>query len=502
MRKTALLGLDLGTSGTKVMAFDLEGRELARFYRAYPLANPAPGQFELDPDEVWRAAADGLRHVASNLDDHRIEALSIAAQGEAVIPIDRTGKALAMAPVSADQRGEAHAEALATELGDAWIYGETGQPVSSLPTITKLMWWKTERPALHEQTSRYLCFGELALFRLGLEPTIDPSMAARTMAFGIERGTWSAEILDAAGLDADRLPPIRPSGTIVGAIPDTIAKSLSLPSGVQVVLGGHDQPMAALGAGVIGPSQALYSIGTTEAILSVVDGPSTAFGRSNIPCYPHVLADRWVTLVGNQSGGRLLAWYRHNMTLAGIGDGDHQAPDFDDLTATVDLDRPSGLLLLPHFAGSGSVLNDPNAKGALVGLTFDTSPGDLVKAVLEGITFEQALGVRALEEAGIKIDRLHAVGGGAHSSIWLQIKADILGLPISPVAIADAPCLGAALLAGIAIGAYPSPEEAVARAITIRPAVPPVANRNKAYANMLERYRELYQALRALCSWN
>ncbi len=284
MREPVLLGLDLGTSLCKLVAFDAAGMLLARACRTYPVNNPGPGRFDLDADAVWRAAEDCLRQVAAAPFARGIRALCLSVQGEAIVPVDRAGRCLAPAPISLDSRAAAEARDMEERLGAARIHETTGQPVSSLPSLPKLMWWRRHDPALHEATWKYLCFGEFALLRLGLEPAIDPTMAARTMASDIGRGCWWPDALDAAGIGEDRLATIRPSGEWLGCIPAAIARAFGLPEDVAVVQGGHDQPMGALGAGVISPGTALYSIGTTEAIVAVLPDFRSALPAQGIPC--------------------------------------------------------------------------------------------------------------------------------------------------------------------------------------------------------------------------
>ncbi|MBV9222237.1 MAG: hypothetical protein JOY94_22680, partial [Methylobacteriaceae bacterium] len=310
MADDIFLGLDLGTSGCKLIAFDAHGNERAAARRSYPSLRPEPGFVELDPDAVWAAALACFADLGAAELPGTVRTLAISAQGEAVMPVDSHGNVLAKSPISADMRGGPHATHLERELGAERIYALTGQPVSPLPSLPKLMWWREHRPDLVARTSRFLCYGELALLRLGLPPIIDEGMAARTMAYDVGARGWSGEILAAAAIPTDLMPQVRPSGLIVGSISNEVASELRLPHGVLVVLGGHDQPMGALGAGVIAPGAGLYAIGTTESLVAITATRSEDLGRHNIACYPHAVAGRFVALAGSQSGGRVLAWWR------------------------------------------------------------------------------------------------------------------------------------------------------------------------------------------------
>jgi xylulokinase len=490
------LGLDLGTSGCKLIAFDGSGTQIARAARPYAVTNPGAGLFELDAEQVWSEAEACFREIDARALPGRVAALCLSVQGEAFVPVDRDGRVLAPSPVSVDMRGTAAADALVERLGAERIYAITGQPPSPLPSLPKMMWFRTARPELFAATWKFLCFGEFALLRLGLPPVIDAGMASRTMAFDIAAGTWSHELLDAAELPVEKLAPVAASGTIVGALSARIAADLHVPEGVPVVLGGHDQPMGALGAGILAPGSALYAMGTTEALVAVLAERSPALGDRNIPCYPHVVPGRYVALAGTQSGGRVLAWYREAMSFDAEGVAD---PDsLDRLFSSLTDEPPAWPILLPHFAGSGSVLNDPASVGALFGLRFETSRAEILHAFLEGIAFEQALNLKALSDASSPVGELRAAGGGTRSSVWLQMKADIVDRPITRVSVSDASCLGAAILGRWAIEGRSPIEDLAGAMVTTAESYRPRPERTAAHARRFQLYRQLYAALRPL----
>jgi xylulokinase len=486
------LGLDLGTSGVKLVAFDPFGVEMGRASRSYATRHPAPGMAELDPDLVWNSALACFADLAPVFRLHRVVSLGISAQGEAVIPVARDGTVLAPSPISADMRGAPHIARLAEHFGAERIERITGQPVSPLPSLAKILWWQEEQPALADQVWKYLCYGDFALLRLGLPPVIDGSMAARTLVYDITEGRWSREILDAAGLDVDRLPAVAAGGTVAGTLPEPVASTLGLPAAVTVVVGGHDQPIGALGAGVIRPGQVMYSIGTTEALVSVVPSVNHALPRANIACYPHVLPGRYVALAGSQTGGRAIQWLAA-MLQAAPG----EASVLDRLE-TVAASFRDGPLFLAHLAGSGSVINDPESVGVFHGLRFDTTRDQLIGAVLEGVTFEQAIAAEAIAAAGVPVEELRAVGGGTRSAAWLAMKADILGRPIVQVQVSDAPCLGAAILGAVATRCHGSIEEAVSQMVRTGERHLPRDERRGWHAVRLDAYRQLYLAARSV----
>lgn len=489
-----LLGVDVGTSGTKAVLFDATAGALARAHRSYPLHHPAPGFFELDPEEVWTAVASCLQQIGREHGSKPIRALAISVQGEAVIPIGKEGRPLARSPVSADTRGAPYLDHLGKQLDPLQISQITGQPLTSLSSLTKIMWWREHCPDLYEQTRKFYCYGEFILSRLGVEPAIDESMASRTMVYDIRQKLWSPELLRQAELESSRFASVVPSGTVVGKMSDVTARYLGLPPNIEIVVGGHDQACAAFGAGVVDSQTALYSIGTTEVIAAVFDNPSNSLLEKNVPCYPHVVPGKHLALIGSQTGARLLEWFTETFVRVADSKVRPTALPIEKLTEGID-DQPGDLMLLPFFAGSGSVRNDSAAKGALIGLTFETGLEDIVKALLEGITYEQAAGLSHVPEIDEQVKIFRCGGGGARSAAWLRIKANILGRPIETLDVEDTACLGAALIAGCGIGVFDSPLTAVARLIRPGQRFEPDPKKHWQYRKKLELYGRLANQL-------
>lgn len=492
----SLMGIDVGTTGCKAVVFDEDGKILATAYREYPLLRPFPGWDELEPDRVWGSVSDCIREVNAQVKRDPVKALCVSAQGEAVIPLDKSGTVLGNSPVSSDTRTIAQVERLKAHPGAQAIYAITGQPTTTLYTVPKIMWWREHQPDLYARVWKFLCYGDFVTFKLTGEPVIDRTMAARMLAMDIRTNQWSNTILSAADIDAETLPIIQPSGYVVGEILAAAAGALGFERGVQVIIGGHDQPCGALGAGVLHSGEGVYALGTTAAMTLVIDAPSPALATDYVPCYPHVVPDALVVLVGNQTGGRLLRWYRDAMGAEERATAARDGRDVYDVIVGQIGDAPSPVFVLPHFAGSSTLFGDIRSKGAILGLTFDTTRADIIKACLEGVAFEQALIMRHLRAAGVKIDRLKAVGGGSRSAAWMQITADITATPVTAIKVSEAASLGAALLAGWATGVYPSLEAAVARTVTAGTVYEPQPERSALYQQRLDLYARLYPLLR------
>ena len=494
----SLMGIDVGTTGCKVVAFDEKGAVLAQAGLEYPLLNPHPGWFELEPDLVWSHICDCLRKVNEQLAHDPVSALCISSQGEAVIPVSRDGRALANSPVSSDSRNRYQTSQVEEALGLERIYEITGQPLSAIYTLPKAMWWRDNMPAVFEGAWKFLCYTDFVAMRLGMDPVIDYGMAARTLLFDVRSLDWSDELMAVGDIRRDQLATPVPSGAIIGELRGELAQDLGFRGAVKVVTGGHDQPCGALGAGVLETGTAMYAIGTTEALVAVIAEPHNDLLQSHVSCYPHVAPDTFITLAGNQTGGRLLRWYRDELGAAERSIAEREGRDVYDVIVEQIDDEPGDMLLLPYFVGSGSVYEDPTATGAIVGLSFNSQRKDIVRAILEGLTYEQALVLRNLDALNIEINQLTAIGGGARSDRWIQIKSDITNLPIRVIHTSEAVSLGAAMLAGWATGVYGDLAEAAREVISERKTFTPRADRVPCYQRQITRFAELYHALKPI----
>ena len=295
-----------------------------------------------------------------------------------MVPVTRDGKVLANSPVSSDRRNSKQTAEMEAALGKERIFEITGQPMSTIYTLPKVLWWRDHAPEILERTWKFLCYVDYVAFRLGVEPVIDYSMAARTLAFDVNTFDWSDELLAAGSVRRDQLAKALPSGEIIGEIPPKLADELGFRGTVKVVTGGHDQPAGALGAGVLQPGTAMLAIGTTEALVAVTEKPRRQMLECNVSCYPHAAPGHFIALTGNQTGGRLLRWYRDELAAAERSIAEASGRDVYDVIVEQIDDAPGDLMLLPYFVGSGGLHNDPIATGVIVGLNFDSKRKDIV----------------------------------------------------------------------------------------------------------------------------
>jgi len=495
-------GLDIGTTMVKAVVFDLEGKPINEAHREYDLIYPKPGWRELDSDLVWKRTKEVLTTIGSWDGSGDIKGLSVSVQGEAVAPISRDGKALHNSIVTFDNRTIPQTEWWARELGKEKIYSITGQPLHPMTTLSKMMWIRDNLPRIFEKTWKFLCYEDIFFHWLGLEPVIDYSLASRTMAFDVVKKEWSHTMLDAAKLDRDLLPDARPSGEVVGELDSKAAGELGLPKGMALVTGGHDQPCSALGGGIVRPRIAVDSTGTVECVTPAMDKPllTRTMLESNFPCYCHVKRGMYVTLAFHFGAGSVLKWYRDNLAQDEVRRAREEGVSPYKLLDREAAKGPVNVYLLPHFVGTGTPYLDPRSKGALLGLTTSTTKAEIYKAIIDGITYETRMNLDRLCKCGVDVEELRAIGGGATSSIWPQIKADILEKKIVRLAVSEAGCLGAAILAATAVGQYRDVDQGVKAAVKRVDEFRPNPKSVKLYREHFETYRGIYEAVKHI-SW-
>lgn len=493
----SLLGIDIGTTGCKALAFDLDGNIQGKAYKGYSLIYPNQDWIELDPLEVWNAVKIVVNKVANLIKKDKIEALSFSVIGEAVIPVSRKGRILYNAITSPDNRALVQSKKIEKTVGLEKIYKITGQPNHPCYTLSKILWFRDVRPDIFFKTWKFLLFEDFLIFKMGLKPVIDYSLASRTLAFNIHSKEWSSEILNKFNINREILADIGPPGQVVGELPVKTLKELGLSNKVLVVLGGHDQAVAAFGAGIVKDYLAVDSHGTTESIVvSFKEIPDyKKLIKNNFSHYCHVKSDLFICLAYNYTGGNLLQWYINNFGAEEKKIAKKSNTSVTELIIEKSSNKPTNLFILPYFTGSGTPYLNPFARGVILGLTFEDKKSDIIKAILESNCYELRLNLELLEDSGIRIDKIFAVGGASKSSKWLQLKADICGKKFYKLNISETGCLGAAILAGFGLGVFTSIEQVIQKFIFIKEVFEPNIINYKEYSCRYNIYKEIYPKL-------
>ncbi|MBE0535730.1 MAG: hypothetical protein IH624_08665 [Phycisphaerae bacterium] len=493
----SVIGLDIGTTGCKAILFDSGLRMLASAGREYPILTPRPNFAEQDAAHVWDMAIACLQEILTNASDHP-QALALSVQGEAIIPVDKNGLPMGNAILGMDNRTTEENLWLTEQFGADNLFRRTGIPAHTMNPITKLLWIQKNEPATWKSADRFLLYEDYFLSRLGGEACISPCLASRTQMVDIRTGEWMHDVLDRCRIDAGRMARIAPvHGGPVSTLRSDIGKALGLRKDVLLISGGHDQACAALGSGVIKPGLAMVSTGTAEVIEVAMDTPSLdeRLQRAGISVYRHVVPNLYLAMTLNHSGGLSLRWFRDTLCRDKLDQANAQGKDAYELILAGSRPGPTDLLILPHFSGAGTPLLDTTSRAAILGMSFATTQGDIAKAILEGLTFEYRANIDFLKEAGIPVNELHAVGGGAKSKLWMQLKADIGRVPLRIPKVTEAACLGAAMLASVGAQVFPDLPSAVRAGVAFNEAVLPDCDKTKQYQGRYDLYKTLYNLL-------
>ncbi len=493
-----LLGLDVGTTGAKAVVFDQDGTIQGYGFHEYDVICERPGYAEQEPEKVWEMTKRVIKEAVSQSRTREIKALSLSVQGDAIIPVDENITPLHNTLLGMDYRSAKQGEACSRLFGERTLFALTGMRPHPMNSLTKILWFKENAPEVYGKTFKFMTYADFILARLGAEPVIDYTMASRTMAFNLVEKQWDTGILSRLGIDRDLLSKAVPSGEVAGKIRPSLAEELGVAEEMVLVTGGHDQTCAALGAGVVEENIAVDSHGTAEVLSAAFNTPvvNDSMFDGYYPCYCHAKKDMYFTFALNHIGGILLKWYRDNLGHAEVTEAESLGMGAYQLMEAKAPRGPSSILVLPHFNGSGTPWCDLDSKGAILGLTMSTTRHDIVKGILDSLTYELRINIETMKKAGIRIDELRAVGGGAKSPVSLQIKADITGCKVATLQVREAACLGAAILAGTAVGAYASLNEGVDRTVSIKDVYVPDTASSALYNEKYCVYKEIYDTLK------
>lgn len=450
----SLIGIDVGSSAVKVAAYRPDATLLAEHRVETTSRHPAPGEWEVDPAEVWEASATAIREVARR-DTVRAEpprAIAISASGREVHLANADGDPLSPCLMAGDARRASAVDRDARELSPERCVALCGHPPERMDPVYRILWWR-ERGGPEHHARWYLGWHELLTLKLGGRPITDPGLASRWLVYDTSQGTWSEERLARTGLDRERLPEVAPWGTVAATARDRVAASLGLPARLPIAVGGFDTSCAALGAGVKRPGQLGLVCGSWHAGVLPVDrdpAPATVLEAGcSLGAHPGGSGRGLFRLSPN--GGVVTAWAER---LLGASSDELEEAYGSDPSPVVAVPR-----LSPAPEGGATAGGRSTTGGALLGLSLATSAAEVLQALAEGAAYELTLALRSLARAGVRVEVIRVTGGGARSGWWLQLLADLTSVPVER-ARPDAGTLGAAMLAGLAVGDHATVEEA------------------------------------------
>jgi xylulokinase len=463
-----LVGIDVGTTNTKTVIFDVESGQIQAVGSSRTLTrHPVPEWSEFDAEDLWSTVLQSMQAALQQCDrPERIRAISVASMGEAAFPVDADGNVLYAAIAWYDQRTADQARWWEEAVGTERIFTITGQIIQPIFGVNKLLWLREHVPQVFERIHHWLSIEDFVLWKLSGIIATDYSIASRTMLFDQQKLTWSEELLQKAGIPGAWLSPAYPGGTAIGTVRKEVAEQTGLPEQTIVSTGGHDHLCGALAAGVTRPGHLLESMGTASAILAVGDvfRPERELLAAGCASYAYVIQNTYATLGGLNFAGGALEWIV--TLLYGQGRQEGVTPEIYAQALSEAAEVPPGAhgaIILPSFLGSSApVGQNKSYNGVILGLTPAHKRADLVRALMEGLAFWLRDNTEMLDELGIAPPQseITVIGGITQAIPLLRIKADITGGLIKVPQITEAAATGAALLAGLGAQIFRSGEEA------------------------------------------
>lgn len=491
----AIAGIDIGTTGCKCTAYHADGRYLSEAYVEYPHTN-ADGR-ELNPVMVWENVKKVLHDAAVNAGEE-IRAIGVTSFGEAFVMLDENDRPVANTILYTDDRGEEQCRILTERIGRERIMEITALNPSSNFSISKIMWMKKYKPQEYQRTKHILLYSDFIIYMLTGQAVMDYSLATRTMAFDLKNRCWSREIFEAAEVEVEKMPLPVPTGSLVGTVRPDVAAETGISREALVSVGCHDQVAAAVGTGTFQAGTAVNGAGTVECITPIFTSveDTSVMMRGNYCTVPYVMPDTYVTYAYSNTGGALLKWYRDKIAFMEAEQARKEGQDPYNVFNKGLSDDISDLLILPYFAGSATPYMDVTACGAILGVTLETTSLDIYKALMEAVAYEDFLNMELIGQAGIHFKSLCTCGGGAKSPYWVQMKADMLNMPIESLGSIQAGTTGSVMMAGVACGIYKNLQEASAVFRKEGVWYTPNEKKHALYMEKYEKYKKMYVAVK------
>ena len=495
-----LLGVDLGTSGTKTVLFDTAGNVMASKTVEYPMYQPQNGWAEQDPRDWWNATAVTTKAVIeeSGVDPADIKGVGISGQMHGLVMLDKAGQVLRRSIIWCDQRTAQECEEITRRVGKERLIAITANPALTGFTASKILWVRNHEPEIYAQCAHILLPKDYVRYMLTGEFATEVSDASGMQLLDVPNRCWSDEVLEKLEIDKSLLAKVYESPEVTGIITKEAAALTGLKEGTPVVGGAGDNAAAAVGTGVVEDGKAFVTIGTSGVVFAHTSDISIdPKGRVHTFCC--AVPGCWHVMGVTQGAGLSLKWYRDNFcqaemeTAKGMGKDPYFLMDQQAERVPIGCNK---LLYLPYLMGERTPHLDPDCRGVFFGLSAIHTKYDMLRAVMEGVTFSQRDSVEILREMGVDLKEMLACGGGGSSPLWRQMLADTFNCEVKTVVSKEGPALGVAILAGVGAGIYKSVEEGCRAVIRTNPPQPPIAENVPQYEKFYQIYRSLYPALK------
>jgi xylulokinase len=489
-----LLGIDVGTGGTRALVIDEQGRVIAAAtedHRAF--ASPQIGWAEQDPCDWWRACGLAVREALAKgqLRGDQIACIGLSGQMHGAVLLDEQARVVRPALIWCDVRTEKQSRDLTARISAERLIQLTCNPALPNFTLTKCLWVRENEPANWDRVRSLMLPKDYVRFELTGERATDVADASGTLLLDVANRRWSKEMLELVQMDESLPPSLYESPEICGRISVAGAAATGLQRGTPVVAGAGDQAAGAIGMGVVSPGTVSATIGTSGVVFAATDRPALDH-RGRLHTFCHAVPGRWMVMGVTQAAGLSLRWFRDQL---GAGD---RLESYESLTAEAAKAPPGcdGLLWAPYLMGERTPFLDPEARGMLVGLTASHTRAHVIRAIMEGVAFSLRDTFTILKEMEVPVKTIRLGGGGAKSALWRQIQADIYGQPVETVEAEEGAAYGAAILAGVGVKAWPSVDAACNAVVRIAQNIVPNSEDSLVMEKAYAVYRRMYPAMK------
>jgi len=498
-----LIGIDLGTSGTKTVLFDQCGNSVSSAAVEYPLYQPQNGWAEQDPADWWDACVQTLRQVMreSGIAPSDVAGIGISGQMHGLVLLDEEGEVLRKSIIWCDGRTAQECAEITETVGAKRLIEITANPALTGFTAGKILWVRKNESQIYERCRHILLPKDYLRYKLCGVFATEVSDASGMNLLDVPNRRWSEEMLSKLDINPEWMPSIHESCEVTGAVTEEAAIRTGLAAGIPVVGGAGDNAAAAIGTGVVESGKAFTTIGTSGVVFAHSD-TVTIDPEGRVHTFCSAVPGAWTVMSCTLAAGMSLQWLRNNFFQAemqaakGLGQDPYYLMDRQAERIPIGANR---LIFLPYLMGERSPLLDPDARGVFFGLSAIHTKYDMLRAVMEGVVYAQRQCLDVLRGMGVHPNEMLATGGGGTSPLWRQMMADLFACPVTTVQNKEGPALGAAILAGVGTGLYPGIPEACRSLIGHNPAQHPVAEHSARYAEYYDIYRSLYPQLKNSC---
>ena len=495
-----LIGIDVGTTAIKGVLVTGKGNIITSDVHDYSLEFGTYETCELDPEVYWNITCKIVHEliIKSGIEPENVGGISFSSQGETIISVDAFGKPLRKAIIWLDNRSVSEAKRIVEEFGIEKILEVTGQPevIAAWPA-TRILWLRENEPDIFLKTSKFLMVEDYLLFRMTGKYCCEHSLVSSTLYFDIAKKTWWKEMLAFLQISEEKLPELFESGKSVGNLTAESAFQTGLTIKTICVTGAYDHPSGAVGAGNIEPGKVSLTIGTSMAMCVTLDKPVFDMAMK-LPCQCHVIPGLYFLLPFAPAAGLVMKWFKEEFCKVETNMALEQNIDpFSILTEKALHISPGsdGLVVLPHYSGTGSPEFNSKVKGVFAGVTTGMNKGHFVRAILEGVVCCVEHNIMQMRQKGICIDEIRSIGGGAKSDLWNQILADMTGMPVLTMEQSENAATGAAILAGVGTGVFSSITDGCLKTIRVSLRFEPDPEKFELYRKVYNKYVSLYKHL-------